>query len=364
MSGRSLLPTSLWAPLSRSARYGWIGIDVGTRLIKLAQLVCEEERWRLAGRWTIGAEDDAELSPETLRASGLGVRGPQIKEARNMFRGRLAAATLPSACMGLRSLELPTGPRNELLSMVEQELAGDEASGAAEIDFDAWETETTNGISKVVAVSNERALGMTLARELLAAGVQCGVLDSAPCAMARAVRLCDPAVANEPVAALDFGDSSVMLTVAHEDRPVFCRVLRNCGLQTLIQRVQEKLDLRRSECRQLLTRHGLPGNEKTETAETIYRIVAPPLAQLIEELRRSFQFLSHQSPRWFPKRLWLLGGGATITNLSEYLATRIGIPTAPWNLSPNSLESRDSIEPLYGVAAGLSLLAWEANPCM
>ena len=131
-----------------------------------------------------------------------------------------------------------------------------------------------------------------------------------------------------------------------------------------VKKLQEKLGVHRSECRRLLTRHGVSSGGGTETAATIHRIVSAPLEQLVEELRRTLQFISLQSPQWSPKRLWLMGGGAMIRNLPDFLTTRAGLPTAPWTLDANGGHSADNFDPLYAVATGLSLLAWEADRCM
>lgn len=361
MSAFSPLLTRFKSSATRSPNRGWIGVDIGTRQIKLAQIQRQAGEYQLTGCWTIGSDDDQPLDRQTLRDSGLAHRRALIHSARAMFHGRDAAATLPMSFVELRSLELPSGPRQELLAMVEQELAGDLEGNEARCDIDAWEAGAVGDTSKVVAVACEHNLGMKVARDLLSAGLQCNVLDAVPCAMARAVQFCDPAVADRAACALDLGEAAAMVTVIHGTLPVFCRMLRGCGLQAIVQRLRDKLHISRPECRQLLTRYGLPDAAGNESALATHRIIAPVVEQLVEELRRTLQFIGQQSPQMMPQRLWLFGGGALIRNLPEYLAARLEMPTSRWSLAPPGCPAPENADALYGVAAGLSALAWEAS---
>ena len=185
-----------------------------------------------------------------------------------------------------------------------------------------------------------------------------------PCAIARAVILADPDSANEPVAALDLGDATTLLTIVERGRPVFCRVLRSGSLETVNQRMQEQLQLSRCECRQMLTRVGVPSGQETgEEGLAIHQVIGRQLEQLVDEVRRTIQFVTQQSPRLLPKRLWLLGGGGTIRNLSSYLANKTGLSTRPWTLLRGGSDGNHTIDPLFAVAAGLSALGWESAEC-
>jgi hypothetical protein len=63
-----------------------------------------------------------------------------------------------------------------------------------------------------------------------------------------------------------------------------------------------------------------------------------------------------------PSRLLLLGGGAAMRNLPEYLGVRLGLAVHPWRLSPNDTgEVVD--DALFATAAALSAVAWEEQPC-
>jgi Tfp pilus assembly PilM family ATPase len=345
---------------SSGGRSGWIGVDIGSRLIKLAQVERTSAGWRLAGRWTIGDQDSGENS-EPLGQGEIGSFTPQIKTARRLFRGRAAAAALPMSWVNFRCLDLPTAPWCDVLAMVEQELAAECGSSEQSSAFDAWQAESGNEGSKIIAVSIEPGVGQRVAGDLLAAGLHCQVLDVVPCALARAVGMRDPAADDEPIAALDLGDTTASLTIVHRRRPVFCRVLRECGLNTLMQGWHDRLGMARSECRQLLTRFGLPRARGAGCFTSTDEMFARPFEQLVDEICKTFQFIEHQTPHFSPRRTWVFGGGAMVRNMDGFLEERTGLVTGRWTLAASS--GADNSDPLYGVAAGLSLLAWESDAC-
>lgn len=342
-----------------SPRCGWIGIDLGGQVIKLAQIRRGRGSWQWVGRWSIGDESSEPLTSELLNAGALAEKVSALCETRRLFRGRLAAATLPSEMVELRPLELPTGPWHEMCAMVEQELAADAPAAQGRYEFDAWEAIRSENLTQVIAAVAERDATVRAADGLLAAGFQCAVVDAIPCALARAVELCDPAAQAETVLTLDMGYTSALLSVVHEGRPVLCRRLRGCGQQAIMQLLQEKLGVDPLECRQLLVRYGLPAAESciTSAATSIQRIIGRMLDHLADEVRRTAQFATYQL-RLTPKRMWLFGGGATIRNCAHFLGQETGVPTANWNLAGTECPS-DAVEPLFGIAAGLSALAWE-----
>lgn len=337
-------------------RCGWVGVDIGTRAVKLAQVERTGAGWRLAGRWTFSDEEAPPLTRELLLAGGLARQVAPLREVRRMFRGRQAAAALPMSLIALRALDLPTGPLHELRAMAEQELDAEDARPVGACEVDAWPTVSGPEMTKVAAVACERELSLRAAHDLLKSGLHCSVLDVIPCALARAVEMCDPASREEPVVALDLGYAATLLTIVRGGQPIFCRSFRGCGLQAMLTPLHHKMGINPAEARHLLTRYGIPAtNESASAIGPAYQIVGRVLDHLADELRRTLQFVNQQM-RISPARIWLLGGGATICNLPEFVSAQTDLPAATWRLAG----SLDASEAMYAAAAGLSKLAWEA----
>jgi Tfp pilus assembly PilM family ATPase len=207
-----------------------------------------------------------------------------------------------------------------------------------------------------VAVRSDIADGV--AEELFRAGYHPRILDAAPSAMARAVRLCDP-FCDEPTVALKIDDDSALFVLIRNGRPGFCRMLRGCGRRPLAEPLVAKLGMNAEECRQVLARHGIPAAAAAGGSSTdpFFRLIAIPLEKLVDELKRTLAFLDHGKPAERPTRVWLFGDGAAVRNLPTFLATRLEVPTVGWSPAFPAAGPVDDVR--FGVAAGLSALAWE-----
>jgi Tfp pilus assembly PilM family ATPase len=352
-----------------NSRLGWIGVDIGTVTTKLAQIERVGDSLQLTSRWIVDNYGGNPLTKDRLQCHGCLPFQSQLHEARSMFRGRRAAATLPLSMTELRTMELPAGSDDELRNMMHEELLTDSTDGT-ELCFDYLPAQAADSAEgdmepfSVFAVSADVAT--SAANSLCQAGLDCEVLDSLPCALARAIHLCEPAEPDTPFAALDFGYSSAILVVAKGGQLLFTRQLRGCSMQMLLKPLQDGLKLSPSEIQQLLSRYSNASSAESSPlaalAKTAHAMIAEPLAQVVAEVKRTLDFLDLQFRAIIPKKLILLGGGAVIPALPAAL-TEETLPTRLWSLPVAGQEPRPD-EALFGVAASLSSLAWEAARCM
>jgi Tfp pilus assembly PilM family ATPase len=286
-----------------------------------------------------------------------------------MFRGRRAAATLPLSMIELRSLELPTGSDDELRNMIHEELLAD-SSDSTGLCFDYLPTQAADSVEGDMGSFSVFAVGAgvatSTASSLCRAGLDCEVLDSLPCALARATQLCEPTESETCLAALDFGNSFAVLVVAKNGQLLFTRQLRGCGLQMLLKPLQDGLKLSAAEVQQLVGRYAnssaTDSSPLAALAKTAHNMISEPLAHVVTEVKRTLDFLDLQFRSIVPKKLILLGGGAMIPALPAALADETLLPTRLWSLAAADRQSQPE-EALFGVAAALSSLAWEAAPC-
>ena len=125
-----------------SQEYGWIGVDVGTHTVKLAQTVRDGGRVRL--------HRAAVIQRPTSWSGGDGLAleqpissYPEIHAAIECggFSGRNAISVLPMNVCQLRSLNVPPGTDDERRTIIADELAEDWAELRNPMEFDYWETE-------------------------------------------------------------------------------------------------------------------------------------------------------------------------------------------------------------------------------
>lgn len=357
-------------------KHGWIGIDFGTKVVKVAQLqrAGEALRWRRA------------VIPRSPVGGGLTCTGQELRHALEIhggFQGRVVACTLPISAGELRAIAVPPGSDAERRAMIAQEL-----EAAATVDepreFDFWQAAAGGGAEQdgvqVLSVATARVTELT--DSLTAAGLECAVLDCLPCTLARAVALSSAHPVEGPLAAIDWGHDNATLSIVDGGRAQFTRLLRDCGAGALFQEVSRALDLDEAEAIELLTRFGLPSAdeaplEEQEIREVVVDIVGAHVQRMVEELARTFAFFRLQRQALLPRRACLFGAGATVKNAAAFLAAKLETPCEVWRLAaadgfrrersarPGESEgdacttSQSAGEEIFGPAAALSALAWK-----
>jgi Tfp pilus assembly PilM family ATPase len=326
----------------QASRLGWLGIDVGTRAIKLAQVERSGSGngWRLATHRVIAFPDDQPVNAASIADGLIGRCLRELLPSSANLPSRSTACVLPSSVTDMRSLQLPDGEPRELRQLVVGELeSGDDTAEPREFDF--WKTPgasgDTNGLVSVTVLSVARRTALGLAESLRKLGLNCLVLDSQPCALARAVRLAD-AKTHSSVAALDWGFSTPTLTLVVDGQPVFARTLRDCGLRIVLEAVAQRLNLSPQDAHQLLTTYGFglatAEASPSQVQQTLTQLAAAPARELFREIDKTLSFLRQQYKELVPTRIWLFGGGALIPNAAAWIAQTCGIETNAWRLPP------------------------------
>lgn len=351
-------------------RRGWIGLDIGTSATKVVQLERLGDTLRIAAHWLIDDYSGGLLTADGLRSAGPFPLHAQLQAVRSTFRGRNTAANLPLAMTVLRSLELPAGSDDELRNMIHDELqADDAAAGPVDYCFDYVQTQSGSSAEdnlptfSVFAVPHDTALAT--ANGLSRAGLDCEVLDSLPCALARATMLGSNADPQSPIAALDFGYSSAILIVARDGHLLFSRQLRGHGLLALLKPIQDGLHLTAAEATPLISQPfaslALQSPSVAALTNAATALLAEPLAQMAAEVKRTLDFLDLQFRSIFPRQLLLLGGGALLPAVPKVLAEETELGVHLWSMPRADDDAPWPEAPLFGVAAALSALAWRAR---
>lgn len=348
-------------------KHGWIGVDVGSALTKMAQVERIGEEYRVAARWCLPTDSSRYLFDATQSLDNEFALAQQLRHGKSVFRGRRAAAAMSAGYTTHRYLDLPPGGDHELRRMIGEEIEADAISGESERCFDFWQSlRMTNESASMVQLSVidiDRELSLKLARNLSRAGLDCRLLDGVPCALARAAQMFDPRHADVPRVVLDIGFSSTVFVAVLHGAPAFTRMLRGCGLDAIIQPIQSSLGLTTTESLKLVRRMGLTpidGNSSADAAaQVVHQLVSEPLTRWTMEVRRTLEYLQHSSCALVPEHILLTGGGSCLPLWTTHLAKETGLEVAQWRLSAADVGAANQDDSLYAVAAALSALAWE-----
>jgi len=370
MPGSLLSATRLFRPRSR---VGWIGIDIGTDSIKLAQLERVDGERRIAQAVVVPVPPSAALSADSLQQGWLSrVLREEIASGSD-FRGRVAACVLSMSSTEFRSLELPPGSDQERREMIAQEFASAGGPAADTIEFDFWDGpgtvgDSSGGVTTVNVLSISQHLATQIGTEVSKAGLICRVLDGGQFALARSARLVHGNhPGQQPLAVLDWGHRGAHFVVIAEGQPVFSRILKDCGMGRVVAAVSKGLDLNIADCQELLSTCGFPdpaqgAAARTELQELAWDLAAEPMNELLSELKRTLLYLQHQRAELVPAEMTLVGGGAAIRNAAATLVTEIEMPVTLWKLPPSPGAARlfqETPVELFAQAAALSELGWD-----
>lgn len=355
-------------PLIRRRKLGWIGVDVGTQTVKIAQVSLHEGRPRIVQGIAVTNQAGSLLDETDTAADWITRAVRNGLTARRGFHGSTAACTLSGAATELRAIDLPAGTDDQCRELVLEELGGLER--IRNVQFDYWDVPTPGDgnperLRQVNVLSVSRPLADRVAECLLDAGLTCRVLDGRPFALARAGRWLASMKTTAPVGILDWGHSTATLVIARDGRPLFTRTLRDVGLKRFTDAVARGFGFTAEECRFLLSTYGLPDPVRESTLElvelqhAVAQVGKDPLAQFVDELDRTLTYLKTQRPGIAPGRLWLCGGGATIRNADAHLASVVDLPISRWKLS-RSCDVKGAPAELLAQAMALSALAWES----
>jgi type IV pilus assembly protein PilM len=359
--------------LRLSQRYGWIGIDVGTHTVKLAQTVRDGASVRLHRAaviqrpvsWT--GEDGLALEQPITSY-------PEIRAALECggFEGWDAICTLPMNACQLRSLNVPPGSDHERRTIIADELAEEWSAQRNAMEFDFWETEperTEKGTDSfnVSVLATSREWVSQVWGDCRRNGLDCWAIDGLPLAMARSVGLAGGLAGGRRALVVDWGYSNTTLCIAGDDRPLYSRRVHDCAFGRVLDAIMNVFDVTLDEAQYLVESEGVAaeGNSSgdSQTAQAITRAVAGTLDGLVRHIGRTLQFTEMQRRHLQPAAVWFMGGGASMKNIGTYLSDALSLPMQIWGMAPDA----DPIEcaagnrsAVFGSAAALSAVAWRA----
>jgi type IV pilus assembly protein PilM len=357
-----------------SQRFGWIGVDVGTHTVKLAQTVRDGASVRLhraaviqrAASWS--ADDGLALEQPITSY-------PEIRAAIECgdFAGRNAISTLSMNACQLRSLNVPPGTDQERRTIIADELAEDWADLRNPMEFDFWETEpgkTEKGTDSfnVNVLATSRLWISQVWRDCRQSGLDCWAIDGLPLAIARTIGLVGGLAGGKRTLVIDWGFSNTTFCIAGDDRPLYSRRIHDCSFGKVIDAITNRLAVSLDEAQHLVETVGIVAGEDhsgtdLETAKAITNAASGTLEDLVRQISRTLQFTEMQRRHLQPTSIWLLGGGASMKNIGPYLSEGLSMPVHIWSLDsldepiPCAAGSRAAV---FASAAALSSLVWRA----
>ena len=346
-----------------SRKRGIVGVDIGARCVKVAQLAARSGQLQLQRAIILdrqAAKTDTVGEPFCLTDL------QDLLRACEVFSGRDVAAVLSMAACEVKSEKVePNLPSRQLMSRA-REMALRDSCLPTPLQQDFWTSNTGPNQRALHVLSTSRQTTTTLMKSHRAAGWTCVALDGLPTALSRAARLGGYAE-ETPVVAIDWGWSRVTLCIVFRGESLFVRSFHRGALGTIVNSICKDLRLRRQEARELLTTVGVAASgERTSasrTASAVARCSRAAFGELELEVARTLDFVQARHRDIAPQQIVLFGGGATISGVTHWFTTTFDRPCEVWNYPHIAGGNVDSppCTPLLGPAIALSALAWERS---
>jgi type IV pilus assembly protein PilM len=360
--------------LALSQRLGWIGVDVGTQAVKLAQVVRDGASVRLH-RAAVIQRPAAWSGDDSLGHNQPITSQPEIRAALECgrFSGRNAICALPMNVCHLRSLNVPPGSDAERRTIIADELAEDWSELGNSVEFDFWEMNAAHGdknsdACNVNVLAASRLWIGQVWGDCRRAGMDCWAIDGLPLAMARAVHLAGGLGGGRRALTVDWGFSNTTLCIVGDERALYSRRITDCAFGRVLEGIMQRFDVTLDEAQHLAESEGISTtsdqqSSERDVAQAITEAAAPALDELVRQIGRTLQFTEMQRRHLQPAGIWLLGGGASLKNVAAYLSDALSLPVDIVTLAPESDPiacAAGNRSAVFGNAAALSALAWRA----
>lgn len=351
------------------AKRGWIGVDVGTHALKVAQVERAAGTLRLVDAVAVPrttVESDGEQPSRTVSRCHAELQAALA--LGKQFRGSTAACAMSMQWSHVKPLKVPADV-DDTWSYIADEL---NAAGALEgHEFGYWQTggETRNAenpTDDVIAITVSQQDALQLAQDVARCGLECRQLDVIPLALARAAQMIPETRERQSVAILDWGVAEATFCSLRNGIPVFVRRLRNSGFGAVLHQIGGELGLYPDEVETLLLSGRDTASEDDrriarELHAAVAELASESLRTVSEEVRRTLAFLEHQMPSAIPEKTWLCGAGAVWNGAADYFAAKMRGPVATWSLRDAGIEKADEFpfpDEILATAISLSMLAW------
>ena len=340
-----------------------IGIDIGRRYVKAAQLSRSRSGWRVEAAASYPRpvpQKDFDAEDARLLRGVLDRRGST---------GERFVLAVPKEALLTGILELP--PRSAgapLDQLARMELARMHRCRPDALEVTYWDLPAPNrgnAPARVMASGCTHQSAEGLMDCLENEGLDVQALDVQACALARA---CRPLFAGEKdiTCLLDIGWQSSWLALIHMGTVVYQRPFGETGIQPLFEALNGQLELDGELIDALLCEVGVGrnGNEVQDDSEAfddLRGMVESHLESILKELRLSFSYAIHQYPGASVAQLVLVGGGALLQGIQGHLSSALEVqvqtvaPTDVAECPPPLLETCGS--PAMTMAVGLAQFA-------
>jgi len=332
-----------------------IGLDLGSRVVKVVQLQRLRRCWQLRAMAILPRRAEESLD-ETAGQIALVLE-------RQRFSGNRVVLAAPVRKVNCDMLDLP--PRASgapIEEIAKAEVARVARLDASRFEMGSWDIPSTTRSSgtSMIALALRHEDADSIIDPLENHGLEVVAIDAQCWALHRACRKLF--VAKEACAILDLGWSAASLHIADRQTILYQRTLWDAGVESLHNAIVKQHGLDEAAAESMLRAED-KNQRDLATAGSVTSLIAPYGRLLCGELRSSLTFAAQRFPEIAGNHLLLTGGGAALPGMAALIAERLGlmvsIVTAEQLVEVRTRSNAESHPPLLATAVGLALYGQE-----
>ena len=332
-----------------------VGIDVGSKTIKVIDLERAGNVWVLSGSGVVAYQGNSIESIEDEKE--LSQIAQVIRKLHNDARisKRHVVVSIPEQYVFTRTIRFPMLTDQEIAAAVKWE-----AEQYVPIPINEAVVQHT------ILERNEKATPPQVVILLVAAPVilvekylklfqMAGLtIDSIESEMLALVRSLAPE--NQTSIIVDFGSKTTDIGIAKNKNLFFAKSLPTAG-DALTRMLTQSLQVEEAQAEEYKKSYGLAKNLLEGKIE---QLLSPILKGIIEEIRKTIHFYQTEERGEVPKTLILSGGSSGLTDLIPFIARElsmeviIGNPFGGVKLDSQAAKTIANYSPLYSISVGLA----------
>ncbi len=353
-----------------------IGLDIGANGVRAVQLMRTGDRAHAgSARFVVAASASTDRERASTDLDGALPTREELARllrrslAMGPFRGRRTCAILNPPALEFHTLELPVAvlggghspavaESRETAEMARQEVArlSDGSGDGGQVDV--ADGESGHWVLPPTSAPAPNAIGVTTDRQSVAqtlgactdAGIVCTCVDAGAAALARLGAILNAWSTDQVWCVLDVGHTETRLVLCVDEVPVLVR-RAGSGARAWTERIAETLQLsvasaevhkcehgiafpkrgvsdavRGVRAPEVGTTRGLDRTPRSDVASILFGALRKELKDLASQIKRSYEYALSCYPRRQAAGLVLVGGGAVMRHLPEFLNDALGIP--------------------------------------
>ncbi len=331
-----------------------IGIDIGSKSIKIIELSKSGQTWTLKSSGAVGytgVTPDKIIDENDFKKIAELIKNIIKKVEIKTFEVNIS---LPEVVVFTRLIKFPLLSEEEVAAAVkwEAEQYIPIPANEAVIQYTILEKNEVTSQTSVLLVATPKIVVEKFVKVLQLAGLTPVVAETELTALARSL-----APQKGISLLLDIGFSSTDMAIVKDSSILFTRSIAVAG-EAFTRAVSQSLAIETTQAEEYKKTYGLVENQ---LEGKVKKALDPIFRVIIEEIKKAIQFYRSEEKGDAPTSIILTGGASVMPGIVPYLTQNLGIetivgdPFGKVTLDPETKKNLQNYASLYSAAVGLAM---------